>query len=199
MINFLRNLRKRRHCPHLRTVGIYGDEIIHCGYFRLRCLDCGQRLRGSPNDATEDAQIIKDVKAYQATATATVATGQGSAPTPSEEKTRRFARAIDQATEGFPVYVAQTGEKSYGAMLFSAHPLKDGGPVAPAGTLLKPDPDSDNCDRYIGPKGERMMVMDYLLGSEHRSCVDLMLIAAHAIESHRAPSPNCPPQTKGTP
>lgn len=38
---------KRRHCPHVRLRGIYGDEINHTpGYRRNECLDCGRLLDG---------------------------------------------------------------------------------------------------------------------------------------------------------
>lgn len=39
--------RPRRHCPHDRVRGIYGDEINHTpGFRRNQCLDCGQFLDG---------------------------------------------------------------------------------------------------------------------------------------------------------
>lgn len=39
--------RKRRHCPHGRVRGIYGDEINFTpGYRRLQCEDCGEFLDG---------------------------------------------------------------------------------------------------------------------------------------------------------
>ena len=38
--------RKRLHCPHSRLDGIYGDEIIAVGYWRLQCLDCHAFLDG---------------------------------------------------------------------------------------------------------------------------------------------------------
>lgn len=35
----------RRHCPHIRLEGIYGDAIHHTpGGRRLECLDCGRLL-----------------------------------------------------------------------------------------------------------------------------------------------------------
>lgn len=37
----------RRHCPHTRLEGIYGDAINHTpGARRLQCLDCGRLLDG---------------------------------------------------------------------------------------------------------------------------------------------------------
>lgn len=37
----------RRHCPHTRLEGIYGDAINHTpGGRRLQCLDCGRLLDG---------------------------------------------------------------------------------------------------------------------------------------------------------
>lgn len=39
--------RKRRHCPHVSLLGIYGDEINHTsGGRRNFCLDCGRLLDG---------------------------------------------------------------------------------------------------------------------------------------------------------
>lgn len=35
----------RRHCPHVRLRGIYGDEANH-SRFRLECLDCTALLDG---------------------------------------------------------------------------------------------------------------------------------------------------------
>ena len=43
----MRRLAERRHCPHSRLRGIYGDEINHTpGFRRLECLDCGRLLNG---------------------------------------------------------------------------------------------------------------------------------------------------------
>jgi hypothetical protein len=40
-------LMRRRHCPHSRLRGIYGDEINHTpGGRRLECQDCGALLDG---------------------------------------------------------------------------------------------------------------------------------------------------------
>lgn len=41
--------RKRpswRRCPHVCTIGIYGDEINQAIGYRLQCLDCGRLLDG---------------------------------------------------------------------------------------------------------------------------------------------------------
>lgn len=37
---------RSRHCPHSNLRGIYGDEIIARGFFRLECEDCQRRLDG---------------------------------------------------------------------------------------------------------------------------------------------------------
>lgn len=34
------------HCPHSDLSPIYGDEIIHVGWFRLQCRQCGRFLNG---------------------------------------------------------------------------------------------------------------------------------------------------------
>lgn len=40
-------MSRRKHCPHVRLRGIYGDEINHTpGYRRNQCLDCGRLLDG---------------------------------------------------------------------------------------------------------------------------------------------------------
>ncbi|AXQ53057.1 hypothetical protein SEA_RANDO14_37 [Mycobacterium phage Rando14] len=42
-----RRFRRRRHCPHRNTTGIYGDQINHTpGYRRSVCNDCGDLLDG---------------------------------------------------------------------------------------------------------------------------------------------------------
>lgn len=39
--------RKRKHCPHSRLRGFYGDKANHTTGFRhLECLDCGRFLDG---------------------------------------------------------------------------------------------------------------------------------------------------------
>ena len=40
---------KRRKCRHDRLRGIYGDEIIHRGYNRSECLDCGKLFPELPD------------------------------------------------------------------------------------------------------------------------------------------------------
>jgi hypothetical protein len=37
---------RRKHCPHIRVRGIYGDEILASGNRRNHCLDCGRLLDG---------------------------------------------------------------------------------------------------------------------------------------------------------
>ena len=37
---------RRRNCPHSTLRGIYGDEVNHCGGWRLRCLDCRRFVDG---------------------------------------------------------------------------------------------------------------------------------------------------------
>lgn len=45
---------KRRHCPHVRVRGIYGDQINHTpGYRRNLCVDCGQLLDGPVSISVE--------------------------------------------------------------------------------------------------------------------------------------------------
>lgn len=40
-------MSSRRHCPHSRVRGIFGDEINHtAGYRRNKCVDCGRLLDG---------------------------------------------------------------------------------------------------------------------------------------------------------
>ena len=47
---------ERKHCPHLRVVGIYGDQINRTpGGRRLRCSDCGRLLDGPVSIATDRA------------------------------------------------------------------------------------------------------------------------------------------------
>ncbi|QLF83482.1 hypothetical protein SEA_NICEHOUSE_269 [Rhodococcus phage NiceHouse] len=47
IINWWVNSRKRRHCPHRRLWGVYGDMIYTVpGYRRLVCKDCGNSLDG---------------------------------------------------------------------------------------------------------------------------------------------------------
>lgn len=50
----------RRRCPHLDLRGIFGDEIIQVGYWRLQCRDCGQFLDGPVTlAAPKDEEIIR--------------------------------------------------------------------------------------------------------------------------------------------
>ena len=47
--------RKWLRCPHVRTVGIYGDAIIHTPKWRrLLCLDCNRTLDGPVSLRTHD-------------------------------------------------------------------------------------------------------------------------------------------------
>lgn len=51
--------RERKHCPHSRLRGIYGDEINRTpGYRRLQCLDCERYLDGPVRltDARDDKE-----------------------------------------------------------------------------------------------------------------------------------------------
>lgn len=59
--------RGRRHCPHSRLRGIYGDEILHRmnvwsgRIFRLECLDCRSLLDGPVSLAkTRHAEWAED-------------------------------------------------------------------------------------------------------------------------------------------
>ena len=39
--------RRRKHCPHIDVVGVYGDEITRTpGGMRNLCRDCGRYLDG---------------------------------------------------------------------------------------------------------------------------------------------------------
>ena len=46
-------------CPHVRISGIYGDEINHCGGYRLSCDDCGRLLDGAVSLAKPAPRIIR--------------------------------------------------------------------------------------------------------------------------------------------
>ena len=46
-------------CPHVRISGIYGDEINHCGGYRLSCDDCGRLLDGAVSLAKPAPQVIR--------------------------------------------------------------------------------------------------------------------------------------------
>lgn len=50
-MRILKLLRMRR-CGHAFKIGIYGDNIIHAGWRRLYCLDCGRTLPGPVSEAT---------------------------------------------------------------------------------------------------------------------------------------------------
>jgi hypothetical protein len=43
---WLRTIRRRRHCPHMRLDPIYGDEINHVGGWRLQCRACRRFFDG---------------------------------------------------------------------------------------------------------------------------------------------------------
>ncbi|EOM78049.1 hypothetical protein DW322_11195 [Rhodococcus rhodnii] len=66
-MRWLRERSRRRHCPHLRVRGIYGDEINHTpGGRRLECWDCGRLLDGPVRIAEvrqrEHAEVREVVK-----------------------------------------------------------------------------------------------------------------------------------------
>ena len=46
-------------CPHVHISGIYGDEINHCGGYRLSCDDCGRLLDGAVSLANPAPHIIR--------------------------------------------------------------------------------------------------------------------------------------------
>ena len=46
-------------CPHVHISGIYGDEINHCGGYRLSCDDCGRLLDGAVSLAKPAPHIIR--------------------------------------------------------------------------------------------------------------------------------------------
>lgn len=62
--------RKRRHCPHVRVIGVYGDDIRFApGNRRNYCCDCGRWLDGpvsiagyrdllrEPGEGADDARV----------------------------------------------------------------------------------------------------------------------------------------------
>ena len=53
MKTWLENRRKRKHCPHQHLLGIYGDQILFFGGYRLYCRDCRQLLDGPVTLADE--------------------------------------------------------------------------------------------------------------------------------------------------
>ena len=46
-------------CPHVHISGIYGDEINHCGGYRLSCDDCGRLLDGAVSLAEPAPRLIR--------------------------------------------------------------------------------------------------------------------------------------------
>ena len=55
-------------CPHVRISGIYGDEINHCGGYRLSCDDCGRLLDGAVSLANPAPHIIRTPEDLEALA-----------------------------------------------------------------------------------------------------------------------------------
>ena len=55
-------------CPHVRISGIYGDEINHCGGYRLSCDDCGRLLDGAVSLAKPAPHIIRTPEGLEALA-----------------------------------------------------------------------------------------------------------------------------------
>ena len=55
-------------CPHVRISGIYGDEINHCGGYRLSCDDCGRLLDGTVSLAKPAPHIIRTPEELEALA-----------------------------------------------------------------------------------------------------------------------------------
>ena len=55
-------------CPHVRISGIYGDEINHCGGYRLSCDDCGRLLDGAVSLANPAPHIIRTSEELEALA-----------------------------------------------------------------------------------------------------------------------------------
>ena len=53
-------------CPHVRISGIYGDEINHCGGYRLSCDDCGRLLDGAVSLANPAPHIIRTPEELEA-------------------------------------------------------------------------------------------------------------------------------------
>lgn len=53
-------------CPHVRISGIYGDEINHCGGYRLSCDDCGRLLDGAVSLAKPAPHIIRTPEELEA-------------------------------------------------------------------------------------------------------------------------------------
>ena len=55
-------------CPHVHISGIYGDEINHCGGYRLSCDDCGRLLDGAVSLAKPAPHIIRTPEELEALA-----------------------------------------------------------------------------------------------------------------------------------
>ena len=55
-------------CPHVRISGIYGDEINHCGGYRLSCDDCGRLLDGAVSLAEPAPRLIRTPEELEALA-----------------------------------------------------------------------------------------------------------------------------------
>ena len=55
-------------CPHVRISGIYGDEINHCGGYRLSCDDCGRLLDGAVSLVNPAPHIIRTPEGLEALA-----------------------------------------------------------------------------------------------------------------------------------
>ena len=53
-------------CPHVHISGIYGDEINHCGGYRLSCDDCGRLLDGAVSLAKPAPHIIRTPEELEA-------------------------------------------------------------------------------------------------------------------------------------
>ena len=59
-------MRLINRCPHVRISGIYGDEINHCGGYRLSCDDCGRLLDGAVSLANPAPHIIRTPEELEA-------------------------------------------------------------------------------------------------------------------------------------
>lgn len=58
IIDWWRESRKWRHCPHQRLRGVYGDQIYTVpGYRRLICRDCGNPLDGPVSLSIERDEV----------------------------------------------------------------------------------------------------------------------------------------------
>ena len=74
-------------CPHVHISGIYGDEINHCGGYRLSCDDCGRLLDGAVSLANPAPHIIRTSEDLEALARedadAVVLAGYAGVPRPA--------------------------------------------------------------------------------------------------------------------